>query len=149
MVVGRRRRDGKFPGGATAAWQAVRMDLGDSPVRALSAVTLVTADMARAVATYQRLGFAVVFGGPQEAFTTLQAGAGFVNLQRLEPGASVPSGWGRIVLHVDDVDAMYRRAVAAGLTPLMAPADAPWGERYFHVRDADGHELSFARPILR
>ncbi|MGQ3505085.1 VOC family protein, partial [Enterococcus faecalis] len=78
---------------------------GDEPVRALSAVTLVTADMARAVATYQRLGFAVVFGGARDAFTTLQAGAGFVNLQRLEPGASVPTGWGRIVVHVDDVDA--------------------------------------------
>jgi uncharacterized glyoxalase superfamily protein PhnB len=26
------------------------------------------------------------------------------------------------------------------------PRDAPWGERYFHMRDPDGHELSFARP---
>ena len=29
----------------------------------------------------------------------------------------------------------------------MAPADAPWGERYFHVLDPDGHELSFARLL--
>ncbi|MGH8701888.1 MAG: VOC family protein, partial [Burkholderiales bacterium] len=27
------------------------------------------------------------------------------------------------------------------------PADAPWGERYFHISDPDGHELSFARPL--
>jgi uncharacterized glyoxalase superfamily protein PhnB len=29
----------------------------------------------------------------------------------------------------------------------MAPSDAPWGERYFHVRDPAGHELSFARLL--
>src|SRR4030095_7110438 len=55
--------------------------------------------------------------------------------------------WGRVVFWVDDVDAMYRRAVAAGFDPESAPADAPWGERYFHIRDRDGHELSFARPL--
>ena len=27
------------------------------------------------------------------------------------------------------------------------PRDASWGERYFHMSDPDGHELSFARPI--
>jgi uncharacterized glyoxalase superfamily protein PhnB len=29
----------------------------------------------------------------------------------------------------------------------MAPTDAPWGERYFHLRDPDGHELSFAKLL--
>lgn len=27
------------------------------------------------------------------------------------------------------------------------PQDASWGERYFHMSDPDGHELSFALPI--
>ena len=45
------------------------------------------------------------------------------------------------------VDAFYARAVAAGLEPDTAPADAPWGERFFHLTDPDGHELSFARPL--
>ena len=27
------------------------------------------------------------------------------------------------------------------------PQDASWGERYFHMRDPDGHELSFAPPL--
>jgi hypothetical protein len=27
---------------------------------------------------------------------------------------------------------------------LESPQDAPWGERFFHVTDPDGHELSFA-----
>jgi hypothetical protein len=28
------------------------------------------------------------------------------------------------------------------------PPDAGWGERYFHMRNPDGHELCFARPLL-
>jgi uncharacterized glyoxalase superfamily protein PhnB len=56
--------------------------------------------------------------------------------------------WGRVVLWVDDVDAMHRRALAAGFAPETSPMDAPWGERYFHIRDPDGHELSFARPLV-
>ena len=42
---------------------------------------------------------------------------------------------------------MHARAVAAGYVPEAEPADAPWGERYFHLLDPDGHELSFARPL--
>jgi len=28
-----------------------------------------------------------------------------------------------------------------------SPKDAPWGERFFHVTDPDGHEISFAEPL--
>jgi uncharacterized glyoxalase superfamily protein PhnB len=52
-----------------------------------------------------------------------------------------------VIIHVSDVDGIYRRALAAGLTPAFAPCDASWGERYFHIVDPDGHELSFARPL--
>ena len=34
-----------------------------------------------------------------------------------------------------------------GWTPRRSPRDAKWGERYFHITDPDGHELSFARPV--
>jgi uncharacterized glyoxalase superfamily protein PhnB len=44
---------------------------------------------------------------------------------------------------------MHAKAVAAGLTPETAPADAPWHERYFHILDPDGHELSFAKRLER
>ena len=27
------------------------------------------------------------------------------------------------------------------------PQDTSWGERYFHMRDPDGHELSFAPAV--
>jgi hypothetical protein len=31
--------------------------------------------------------------------------------------------------------------------PDTAPRDAEWGERFFHLTDPDGHELSFASPL--
>lgn len=119
------------------------------PVESISAVTLVTADMAASVAFYEALGFRRLYGGGDQPFTSFAAGAGFVNLQLDLEHAPLPGIWGRAIFWVDDVDAMHARALAAGLRPSMAPADAPWGERYFHITDPDGHELSFARPIDR
>jgi uncharacterized glyoxalase superfamily protein PhnB len=37
--------------------------------------------------------------------------------------------------------------IAAGYRPDTAPRDAEWGERFFHLTDPDGHELSFACPL--
>jgi catechol 2,3-dioxygenase-like lactoylglutathione lyase family enzyme len=113
------------------------------PVESISAVTLHTADMARAVAFYESLGFRLLYGGPNADFTSFAVGAGYLNLQPAAPPAAV---WGRVIFHVDDVDAMHARARAAGHVPSFEPTDAPWGERYFHLLDPDGHELSFARP---
>ena len=52
---------------------------------------------------------------------------------------------GRAVFFVDDVDALHTQLADGGVT-APAPRDAPWGERYFHLLDPDGHELSFATP---
>ena len=123
------------------------MEAGREPVEAISAITLVTADMAEAVAFYQVLGFHLLYGGPAATFSSFRAGASYLNLQLDAAGSHRTTVWGRVVLWVDDVDAMYGRAVAAGRVPEMEPADAPWGERYFHIHDPDGHELSFARPL--
>jgi catechol 2,3-dioxygenase-like lactoylglutathione lyase family enzyme len=119
------------------------------PVEAFSAVTLAVSDMAASCGFYEALGFVPAFGGPEAPFTSLRCGAGFLNLQLDPEHAPLPQIWGRLILWVDDVDAMHARAVDAGLQPEAAPVDAPWGERYFHLRDPDGHELSFARPLGR
>jgi catechol 2,3-dioxygenase-like lactoylglutathione lyase family enzyme len=115
-------------------------------VEGISAVSLVTDDMARAVHFYRALGFTIRFGGDGSSFTSLHAGSGYLNLIA-RPVDRKPSWWGRVIFYVTDVDAFYARAVAAGLEPDTAPADAPWGERFFHLTDPDGHELSFARPL--
>ena len=105
--------------------------------------------MGRAASFYESLGFELLYGGEDAEFSSFRAGDGYLNLQ-LDPGRGEPSGiWGRIIFWVDDVDSMYRRVRSAGADPEAPPADAPWGERFFHVRDPDGHELSFARPINR
>ncbi len=115
----------------------------------INAVTLVTSDMARSVEFYSDLGFELNYGGSDDDFTSLRAGPGYLNLQ-LVPGWVPPSQvWGRVILWVDDVDAVHRRALAAGHRSSTEPADAPWGERYFHISDPAGHELSFARPLDR
>jgi catechol 2,3-dioxygenase-like lactoylglutathione lyase family enzyme len=116
-------------------------------VERLSAITLVVVDMARSVAFYDALGLRLLYGGADAAFTSYAVGDGYLNLQ-LDAAAPRPAPlWGRAILYVDDVDAVHARVRAAGYEPEMAPSDAPWGERYFHVRDPDGHELSFAKPF--
>lgn len=117
-------------------------------IETISAVTLVVADMARAHAFYDAIGFTLRYGGPDAAFTSYTVGTSYLNLQ-LVPDRPETRGWGRVILYVDDVDAFHRRALTAGYQPATSPGDAPWGERYFHIGDPDGHELSFARPLER
>ena len=54
------------------------------------------------------------------------------------------SDWGRIIFYVSDVDEAWKFLAEKGFNPDK-PRDAPWGERYFHMLDPDGHELSFTR----
>jgi catechol 2,3-dioxygenase-like lactoylglutathione lyase family enzyme len=117
------------------------------PIESISAVTLLTVHMGKAVTFYQALGFHLLYGGPEAAFTSFRVGTGYLNLQLDPAGADRNTIWGRVVFWVEDVDAMYRRALESRLAPESAPTDAPWGERFFHIRDPDGHELSFARPL--
>ena len=114
-------------------------------VESISAITLVVTNMARSVVFYRdQVGLEMLYGGEDAPFTSFRVGNGYINLALRDVS---PSWWGRLILYVDDVDAQYRRLTEFGLTPSAAPADARWGERYFHIDDPDGHELSFARPL--
>ena len=115
-------------------------------ILSISAVTLATHDMRRALRFYLALGFPLRYGGETAAFSSLSAGDGYLNLIAAHHGRAW-SWWGRVIFYVADVDACYRQALDEGLQPDFAPRDAEWGERYFHISDPDGHELSFARPI--
>lgn len=117
-------------------------------IQSLSAVTLIVAKMAASVAFYEALGFERLYGGPDERFTSYRTGASFLNLALSSRDDPRPQRlWGRAIFHVDDVDALHKCAIDAGYTPEAPPRDAEWGERYFHLRDPDGHELSFARVL--
>lgn len=115
-------------------------------IEAISAITLATHDMARAVAFYTGLGFALRYGGPASGFSSFHIGSGYINLMAVSPEQKWGQ-WGRFILYVSDVDAMHKRALETGFAPEFTPRDAPWGERYFHIKDPDGHELSFARLL--
>jgi catechol 2,3-dioxygenase-like lactoylglutathione lyase family enzyme len=115
-------------------------------IESISAITLATHDMARAVSYYRMLGFEIGHGGGDAAFTSFRAGTGCLNLIAA-PADRRWSWWGRVIFTHSDVDALYAHVVAQGCQPEAAPRDAEWGERFFHLTDPDGHELSFARPL--
>ncbi len=110
----------------------------------ISAVTFAVADMGRAIVFYEKCGFERLYGDAEAEFTSFRAGKGFVNL--ILTRGHTPKWWGRAIFRVDSADEQYRRLLTAGLVPD-SPQDAPWGERYFHIIDPDGHELSFAELI--
>jgi uncharacterized glyoxalase superfamily protein PhnB len=62
------------------------------------------------------------------------------------PQESVPTG-SAIHLHVDDVDALTKRAAEAGGTVLMEPTDQFYGERTARLRDPFGHEWLLGHQI--
>lgn len=115
-------------------------------IDSINAVTLATHDMAAAVAFYRSLGFEFKYGGESADFTSFRVGDGHLNLV-LAGDDRRWAWWGRVIFYVSDVDALHQRALAAGLAPEAPPRDAEWGERYFHLVDPDGHELSFARQL--
>lgn len=56
---------------------------------------------------------------------------------RLPVSAGAPSAF--MTLYVDDVDAVFARALAAGASPAAAPEDAYWGDRVAQFHDPFGH----------
>lgn len=131
----------------------------------ISAVTLRISDMRRSCDFYNQIpGFKLVYGGSvNDSFSTFQSGniqnPVYLNLELINntdirnPNKDNDRMYfGRIVFHVDDVDKLYlyfrnSREISKIISFEHPPRDAPWGERYFHIREPDGYELSFAKPI--
>ncbi len=115
-------------------------------IEKISAITLKVADMETSLRFYRNvLGMELLYGGPNAGFSSLRiAGAEFpiINLQQGRTAVR----WGRVIFHVADVDSFWTHLKEKGLEPEI-PQNACWGERYFHMHDPDGHELSFARPL--
>src|SRR5829696_5285171 len=90
-------------------------------INGISALTLGTHEMPRAVRFYRALGFEVLHGGEESSFTSFRAGASYLNLVA-QPADRRWSWWGRVIFHVADVDELYDRALAAGCHQLLRPA---------------------------
>lgn len=50
-------------------------------------------------------------------------------------------------IYVDDVDAVYERAKAAGAEIVMEPTDQEYGDRRFDAKDPEGHFWSISTPL--
>lgn len=134
----------------------------------ISAVTLSVRNMDKSCKFYSRIpGFKIVYGGTNgNYFTTFRIGEdttakAFLNLElrRSSNDATIPQlnnrrDFGRMIFYTDDVDELYSHLKSdASISELATfenePMDASWGERFFHLRDPDGYQLSFAMPIER
>ena len=60
--------------------------------------------------------------------------------------ALAPAQGYSLLLHVDDVEAWWSRAVAAGATVVMPLQDMFWGDRYGQLRDPFGVTWALAAP---
>lgn len=57
-----------------------------------------------------------------------------------------------LYLYVDDADAVYERALAAGATSIEEPVDTPYGDRRAMITDPGGNDWQIAtyrRPASR
>jgi PhnB protein len=68
------------------------------------------------------------------------------------PGASSPKklGGSPVVLNLyvpEDVDSLFKQAVAAGATVAMPLADQFWGDRYGQVTDPFGHRWALGQHV--
>ena len=58
-----------------------------------------------------------------------------------------PQGFSLVVV-VDDVDAWWKRAIAAGCTPVTEPQKMFWGDRYAELTDPFGYLWSLDEPAV-
>lgn len=115
-------------------------------IEKIFAITFRVLNMQASVLFYRNvLGMELLFGGEQASFSSLRANDSASAILNLEQGETVQQR-GRLIFHVRDVDAFWIHLKERGFNPEI-PRDASWGERYFHMFDPDGHELSFAQPL--
>ena len=123
-------------------------------INGISAVTLFVSDMKKSFEFYSKIpGFILVCGGPTNDFTTFEIGISKRTYLNLELKTDTKkSDFGRVIFYTDDVDELYsylrNDADFSKLTTFEnEPTTADWGERFFHIRDPDNYQLSFAMPI--
>ena len=77
-------------------------------------------------------------------------GGGRIYLGQPPAGFENPAKVGRtslLYILVEDVDAHYERAQAAGATIIEEPNDLPFGHRRYGCSDPQGHEWFFAQIL--
>ncbi len=120
----------------------------------ISIVTLGVADLDRATAFYESLGWTNSATAPSIAFFEMQGSVlGLYEWTALADDAKVPSegsGFRGVALAMnlastDEVDVVFAEWLTAGATPKVHPHKAFWGGYSSYVADLDGHlwELAY------
>jgi catechol 2,3-dioxygenase-like lactoylglutathione lyase family enzyme len=100
--------------------------------------------MSRALHFYKDiLGLKLLYGDENSSFSSFDVNGTYLNRELSE---KVQSLWGRVIFYCDDVDEVHAHLSSQGFIGTK-PKDAPWGERFFHVEDPDGHEISVAMRL--
>jgi catechol 2,3-dioxygenase-like lactoylglutathione lyase family enzyme len=144
-------------------------------VHRISAITLKVKDMEKSCSLYSKIpGFRLTYGGePSDSFTTFEIGkeskatTTYLNLEQIEdddegssdlskkPNLRKTRGsedFGRVIFHTENVDKLYSymkqdEYISKHIVFENEPTNAPWGERFFHIRESNGYQLSFAQPL--
>ena len=137
----------------------------------ISAITLKVKNMEKSCLLYSKIpGFRLTYGGkPSDSFTTFEidkgGNAAYLNLELIDDddGSGFYNGstvekmketedFGRIIFHTDNVDKLYSymkhdEYISKSIVFENEPTNASWGERFFHIREPNGYQLSFAQPL--
>jgi catechol 2,3-dioxygenase-like lactoylglutathione lyase family enzyme len=144
----------------------------------ISAITLRVKDMEKSCTLYSKIpGFSLTYGGKaSDRFTTFEIGKGsktttYLNLESIEKeeeekdssdfykksnlGRKMKGSedFGRIIFHSENVDKLFSymkqdEYISKSISFENEPTNAPWGERFFHIREPNGYQLSFAQPLF-
>lgn len=124
----------------------------------LVTISIVTQDMAAAIAFYESCGLRLSSGGPSEPHSEF-SGAGIrvmldtrELIEQMHPGWQPPTGGHAMALAFDcgtpaEVDATFERLVAAGAKAALQPWDAFWGQRYAVIEDPDGNAVDLCAAL--
>jgi catechol 2,3-dioxygenase-like lactoylglutathione lyase family enzyme len=123
-------------------------------------------------------GFRLTYGGkPSDRFTTFEIGkeskatsylnlelkeeeeqekdssSDFHNKSNLGGKMKVSEDFGRIIFYTENVDRLYSymkhdQCISNSIVFENEPTNASWGERFFHIREPNGYQLSFAQPLF-
>ena len=84
--------------------------------------------------------------GNHRAQLIVGSGAVVVMDQSRESPPAAPGGHA-VLVRVEDVDAHFARAAAAGATILRPPASHAYGERQYTAQDIGGHRWTFSETL--
>lgn len=125
----------------------------------ISAVTLKVSDMKKSLLFYSKIpGLSLRYRSANiESFSSFEIENGdfksYLNLElSVKEKVLFTSNFGRIIFHTNNVDKLYLKLKNdKELSEIIVfenePMNATWGERFFHVKDPDGYEISFATLI--